>query len=86
MYDAVDNTLFHIDLLFIPEVNNNKHTGCIIIVCSNIKGNDHTVIPFKSAQNRIRTCTSLRTLPPEGSASTNFAIWAFSLESVVINS
>ena len=32
--------------------------------------------PF-CAQNRIRTCTSLRTLPPEGSASTNFAIWAF---------
>lgn len=31
---------------------------------------------FKSAQDRIRTSTSLRTLPPEGSASTNFATWA----------
>ena len=31
---------------------------------------------FFRAQNKIRTCTSLRTLPPEGSASTNFAIWA----------
>ena len=35
---------------------------------------------FLSAQNRIRTCTSLRTLPPEGSASTNFAIWATKAE------
>ena len=30
-----------------------------------------------SAQNWIRTSTSLRTLRPEHSASTNFAIWAF---------
>ncbi len=29
------------------------------------------------AQNWIRTSTSLRTLRPEHSASTNFAIWAF---------
>ena len=29
-----------------------------------------------SAQNWIRTSTSLRTLRPEHSASTNFAIWA----------
>src|SRR5690606_22824746 len=31
---------------------------------------------LKSAQNRTRTCTSLRTLPPQSSASTNSAIWA----------
>ena len=34
-------------------------------------------LDFFSAQNWIRTSTSFRTLPPEGSASTNFAIWAF---------
>ena len=28
------------------------------------------------AQDWIRTSTSFRTLPPEGSASTNFATWA----------
>ncbi len=31
----------------------------------------------KSAQNRTRTCTSLRSLVPETSVSTNFTIWAF---------
>ncbi len=30
----------------------------------------------RGAQNWIRTSTSLRTLRPEHSASTNFAIWA----------
>lgn len=34
------------------------------------------ILFFTGAQNKIRTCTSLRTLPPEGSASTSFAIWA----------
>ena|GEM_PF-4551518 len=29
------------------------------------------------AQNRSRTCTPFRTLPPQGSASTNSAIWAW---------
>jgi hypothetical protein len=39
------------------------------------------MLRFFSAQDWIRTSTSLRTLPPEGSASTNFATWAlFSLE------
>jgi hypothetical protein len=28
------------------------------------------------AQNRIRTCTPLRALPPQSSVSTNFTIWA----------
>ncbi len=36
------------------------------------------------AQNWIRTSTSLRTLRPEHSASTNFAIWAFNQEIVRI--
>ena len=32
---------------------------------------------YPSAQEWIRTITSLRTLRPEHSASTNFATWAF---------
>ena len=32
---------------------------------------------FFSARDRARTCTSLRTLVPETSASTNSATWAF---------
>ena len=35
---------------------------------------------FFCAQNWIRTSTSLRTLRPEHSASTNFAIWAFYIQ------
>ena len=35
---------------------------------------------FDGAQNKTRTCTSLRTLVPETSASTNFAIWAVDLD------
>lgn len=31
---------------------------------------------LKSAQKEIRTPILLRALPPEGSASTSFAIWA----------
>ena len=31
---------------------------------------------FFCAQNRTRTCTSLRSLVPETSVSTNFTIWA----------
>ena len=30
----------------------------------------------KSARNKTRTCTSLRSLVPETSVSTNFTIWA----------
>ena len=45
-----------------------------------IKINSFWLFPFYfclfSAQNRTRTCTSLLTLVPETSASTNFAIWA----------
>ena len=36
----------------------------------------------KSAQNEIRTRTSLRMPPPQDGASTNFATWAFTLESL----
>ncbi len=36
----------------------------------------HSGALFCCAQNRTRTCTSLRTLVPETSASTNSAIWA----------
>jgi hypothetical protein len=31
---------------------------------------------FAGAQNRIRTCTPLRALPPQSSVSTNFTTWA----------
>ena len=34
------------------------------------------MIPFFCARDRARTCTSLRTLVPETSASTNSATWA----------
>ena len=34
------------------------------------------MIAFFCAQDWIRTSTSFRTLPPEDSASTNFATWA----------
>jgi hypothetical protein len=36
----------------------------------------HCALRLFGAQNRTRTCTSLLTLVPETSASTNFAIWA----------
>jgi len=36
----------------------------------------HYALRHFCAQNRTRTCTSLLTLVPETSASTNFAIWA----------
>lgn len=32
---------------------------------------------MKSAQNEIRTRTTLRMPPPQDGASTNFATWAF---------
>ena len=34
------------------------------------------VLCFSGAQNKTRTCTSLRSLVPETSVSTNFTIWA----------
>ena len=39
-----------------------------------------TVVEGICAQNWIRTSTSLRTLRPEHSASTNFAIWALIIQ------
>ena len=35
---------------------------------------------FFCARDRARTCTSLRTLVPETSASTNSATWAFAMQ------
>ncbi len=35
------------------------------------------------AQNRIRTCTPLRALPPQSSVSTNFTIWAGEVSTLV---
>ena len=54
---------------------------CTLIVPHKIKkplqhNRSKGFITFKSAQNRNRTCTSLRTLDFESSASTNSAIWA----------
>jgi hypothetical protein len=40
---------------------------------------------FSGAQDWIRTSTSLRTLRPEHSASTNFATWAGSIKDGVQN-
>ncbi len=34
------------------------------------------VLHNQGAQNKTRTCTSLRSLVPETSVSTNFTIWA----------
>jgi hypothetical protein len=67
----------------------NRHQP-LKLACLPISPSGHET-GILGAQNRTRTCTSLLTLVPETSASTNFAIWAFLLaaknnKNMIINS
>ena len=42
-----------------------------------IPTDNQRVLSFCGAQNKTRTCTTLRSLVPETSVSTNFTIWAW---------
>jgi hypothetical protein len=59
--------------------NLGRRNPCKSIVINEIQG-------LSSAQDWIRTSTSLRTLRPEHSASTNFATWAIFISHQVIGS
>ncbi len=59
--------------------HSKKHLNpCIKSTLDNFnkKGTDEKSSIPVGAQNKIRTCTPFQALPPQGSASTNFAIWA----------
>ncbi len=53
-----------------------KHNNLKPIKSPPMQAGDFFVQEFICAQDWIRTSTSLRTLRPEHSASTNFATWA----------
>lgn len=64
---SLRSTLYALRFLLRAQCSVHRVCPALYALCSAL---------FNGAQNRTRTCTSLLTLVPETSASTNFAIWA----------